>query len=124
LKRAKNLTVLVIIISLTLTYLQGSGNFITSLSATMLPGTRGDEVKQLQQRLKNWGYYKGEAHGSYNWDTFLAVKDFQYCYGLKPTGIAGTDTQFAMGLTKIVKNGVVLGQGNGVGQEHGCLTVE
>ena len=24
-------------------------------------GSRGEEVKQIQQKLKNWGYYKGNV---------------------------------------------------------------
>lgn len=40
-------------------------------------GSRGDEVKQIQTKLKNWGYYKGSVDGIYGSGTLAAVKSFQ-----------------------------------------------
>ena len=36
-------------------------------------GSRGDEVKQIQQKLKNWGYYSGAVDGIYGSKTLSAV---------------------------------------------------
>lgn len=32
-------------------------------------GSRGNEVRQIQQRLKNWGYYTGEVDGIFGVET-------------------------------------------------------
>ena len=40
-------------------------------------GSRGDEVKQIQEKLKRWGYYNGSIDGIYGSQTLAAVKSFQ-----------------------------------------------
>lgn len=61
-------------------------------------GSRGDEVKQIQTKLKNWGYYSGSVDGIYGSATLAAVKKFQQKNGLTADGIAGTKTLQAMGI--------------------------
>lgn len=61
-------------------------------------GSRGDEVKQIQTKLKNWGYYTGSVDGVYGSGTLAAVKKFQRKNGLTADGIAGTKTLQAMGI--------------------------
>ena len=61
-------------------------------------GSRGDEVRQIQTKLKNWGYYSGSVDGIYGSATFSAVKSFQKKNGLTVDGIAGTKTLQAMGI--------------------------
>lgn len=61
-------------------------------------GSRGDEVKQIQTKLKNWGYYSGSVDGVYGSGTLAAVKKFQRKNGLTADGIAGTKTLQAMGI--------------------------
>ncbi len=61
-------------------------------------GSRGDEVKQIQTKLKNWGYYLGSVDGIYGSGTLSAVKKFQQKNGLTVDGIAGTKTLQAMGI--------------------------
>ena len=61
-------------------------------------GSRGSEVKQIQTKLKNWGYYSGNVDGIYGSGTLSAVKKFQKKNGLKVDGIAGTKTLQAMGI--------------------------
>ena len=61
-------------------------------------GSRGDEVKQIQQKLKNWGYYNGAVDGIYGSKTLEAVKYFQRKNGLTVDGIAGPATLKAMGI--------------------------
>lgn len=62
-------------------------------------GSRGDEVRQIQEKLKRWGYYKGNVDGIYGSQTLEAVKAFQRKNGLTVDGIAGTKTLAAMGIT-------------------------
>ena len=61
-------------------------------------GSRGDEVKQIQTKLKRWGYYNGSVDGIYGSKTLEAVKYFQRKNGLTVDGIAGTKTLQAMGI--------------------------
>ena len=55
-------------------------------------GSSGEEVKQIQTKLKNWGYYKGNVDGIYGTKTFNAVKKFQSKNGLTIDGLVGTNT--------------------------------
>ena len=62
-------------------------------------GSSGNEVKQIQTKLKNWGYYSGDIDGVYGSRTTSAVKKFQKSNGLTVDGIAGTATLKAMGIS-------------------------
>jgi len=67
-------------------------------------GSRGEEVRQIQTKLKRWGYYNGNVDGIYGSQTLEAVKYFQRKNGLKVDGIAGTQTLNAMGITSSSSN--------------------
>ena len=62
-------------------------------------GSRGTEVRTIQEKLKRWGYYSGSVDGIYGSQTVSAVKRFQKKNGLTVDGIAGTQTLKAMGIT-------------------------
>lgn len=70
----------------------------TPLSALSKLGSRGQEVRNIQSRLKEWGYYKGSIDGVYGQQTKNAVIKFQKKNGLKADGIAGNATLSAIGL--------------------------
>ena len=61
-------------------------------------GSRGDEVIQIQTKLKRWGYYNGSIDGIYGSQTLAAVKYFQRKNGLTQDGVAGPATLRAMGI--------------------------
>lgn len=61
-------------------------------------GSRGEEVRQIQTKLKRWGYYKGNIDGIFGSGTLEAVKWFQRKNGLQVDGIAGKKTLEAMGI--------------------------
>lgn len=61
-------------------------------------GSRGEEVKQIQTKLKNWGYYKGNVDGIFGSKTLQAVKNFQKKNGLTADGIVGEKTLAALGI--------------------------
>jgi len=61
-------------------------------------GSRGEEVRTIQTKLKRWGYYKGNVDGIYGTQTLEAVKYFQRKNGLAVDGIAGKNTLEAMGI--------------------------
>ena len=70
-----------------------------SLEVLSRYGSSGEEVKQIQKRLKDWGYYKGNVDGIYGSKTQQAVKDFQKANGLKVDGVAGDKTLAAIGIS-------------------------
>ena len=61
-------------------------------------GSRGEEVRQIQTKLKRWGYYSGNVDGIYGSQTQAAVRWFQSKNGLTVDGIAGKNTLAAMGI--------------------------
>ena len=65
-------------------------------AAAMKQGSRGSNVKQLQQNLIGMGYLDGSADGVYGAKTRSAVKEFQKDYGLSVDGNAGEATQSAL----------------------------
>ena len=80
-----------------------SGIFIFSfenseVEALSKYGSRGEEVRQIQTKLKRWGYYNGNVDGIYGSQTQEAVRYFQRKNGLSVDGIAGPKTLEAMGI--------------------------
>lgn len=58
-------------------------------SASMWPGARGKDVRELQSKLVNAGVYSGRKSGFYDADTEKAVRKLQAKYGLEVDGIVG-----------------------------------
>lgn len=74
------------------------GNSYIESYALSKYGSSGSEVRQIQTKLKSWGYYKGNVDGIYGSKTMQAVKSFQKKNGLTVDGIAGQKTLSAMGI--------------------------
>ena len=72
-------------------------------TAVLRQGASGGEVKELQRRLKEWGYYNGAVDGIYGKGTVAAVKAFQKKNGLTADGVAGIETYKALGMNDSVK---------------------
>ncbi len=89
-------TVIMMVFSVFISY----NVFIRSNEALALSkyGSRGEEVRQIQTKLKRWGYYKGNIDGIYGTQTLEAVKWFQSKNNLTVDGIAGKNTLQAMGI--------------------------
>ncbi len=62
-------------------------------------GSRGDEVRQIQRKLKSLGLYKGNIDGIYGTATRDAVRQFQRNCGITVDGIAGPKTLLYLGIT-------------------------
>ena len=67
-------------------------------AAVLKQGSKGTDVKKMQQKLKNWGYYKGSVDGIFGAKTKEAVKYFQRRNGLTVDGIVGKKTLAALGM--------------------------
>lgn len=81
-------------------------------TATVKQGSRGETVKKIQRKLKNWGYYNGAIDGIFGTQTRNAVIYFQRRNGLTPDGIVGTKTFKALGIST---SSVTTTQPSGVG---------
>ena len=68
-------------------------------AAVYKQGSTGSTVKTIQQKLKNWGYYKGSVDGIYGSQTKEAVRYFQRKNGLTVDGIVGNNTLKALGIS-------------------------
>jgi len=87
-----SLTALVIAFSI------ASFNMSQALPTLSKVGSTGSEVRAIQQRLKEWGYYKGSVDGVYGASTKAAVIKFQKANSLTADGVAGNATLTAIGL--------------------------
>lgn len=61
-------------------------------------GSRGETVRQIQQKLKDLGYFSGAVDGIFGQQTYEAVRRFQQSNGLTVDGIAGDSTLAALGI--------------------------
>lgn len=95
-KNVKPLVILSILFTIFILYNVFVRNQI--IEATSRYGSRGNEVIQIQTKLKRWGYYNGSIDGVYGTQTLAAVKYFQRKNGLTQDGIAGPATLKAMGI--------------------------
>jgi N-acetylmuramoyl-L-alanine amidase len=65
---------------------------------TLVKGSVGTDVRELQGRLRLLGFYKGRIDGDFGWSTYWAVRNFQYRFGMRVDGRVGPDTR-----TKLVR---------------------
>jgi N-acetylmuramoyl-L-alanine amidase len=71
---------------------------IDAMAAVLKQGSKGGEVKEVQRRLKMWGYYSGATDGIFGSGTKAAVISFQKKNGLTADGIVGANTYRALGM--------------------------
>lgn len=92
------LTVFALCSSLMLSFVNFSESRSPSVSVLSKLGSRGDEVRKIQKKLKELGLYSGSVDGIYGTGTQNAVKKFQKNCGLTVDGIAGSKTLLYLGL--------------------------
>ncbi|MBD2845225.1 spore cortex-lytic enzyme [Paenibacillus sp. IB182496] len=68
----------------------------TFSKATLTEGASGQDVYELQGRLKFLGYYGGGIDGQFGRQTKNAVTWFQWKFGLKSDGIVGAKTKLKL----------------------------
>ena len=81
-------------------YMQTQENAEAVETAILKQGSSGGEVKEVQRRLKLWGYYNGSVDGVFGAGTRKAVIAFQKKNGLTADGVVGKSTYKALGMTK------------------------
>lgn len=95
----KKIVFIILLLGLVVTFDVGLMSWNSEVEALSKYGSRGTEVRTIQEKLKRWGYYSGSVDGIYGSQTVSAVKSFQKKNGLTVDGIAGTQTLKAMGIT-------------------------
>ena len=99
----------------------------TAIESVVLPvavlkaGSRGSEVKEVQRRLKQWGYYNGSVDGVFGVGTKKAVIAFQKKNGLTADGVVGKATYKALGMTDAYN---ALNQASNSGGQNGFSSSE
>lgn len=93
-----------IILSLCLLLIVGVSYITTSYlplvgEETVAVATTTSQNKEIQRRLKNWGYYSGSIDGILGSQSIKAIKAFQKKYGLVQDGIVGPKTAAKMGIS-------------------------
>lgn len=77
-------------------FMAGGGN---AEAKNIVKGDTTANIKLVQQRLYNLGYYTYTIDGIWGSRTRTAVKKFQSDYGLVADGIVGAKTEKALGIT-------------------------
>ena len=85
--------------------------------AVLRQGSKGGEVKEVQRRLKLWGYYNGTVDGVFGASTKTAVIAFQKKNGLTADGVVGASTYKALGMNSSYQ--ALLGQAGNNGGVSG-----
>ncbi len=93
------IAVMVLCLGLCIGFSSPSKNFETAFAAVYQQGSSGNQVKTIQRKLKNWGYYTGAVDGIFGTQTKNAVKYFQKKNGLTADGIVGNKTLKALGMS-------------------------
>ncbi|MCP3025837.1 spore cortex-lytic enzyme [Halobacillus sp. A5] len=58
-------------------------------SQVIQQGSVGQDVIELQARLKHLGFYSKDVDGVFGWSTYWAARNFQYEFGMEIDGLVG-----------------------------------
>ena len=105
LKKLIKIVAFCLILVFSVTVLGQGQQYYVGTAQSLNIGDTGQEVKDMQQELKNWGYYEGKVDGIFDSNTFASVLRYQRTYGLNANGIADENTLLTMGLGQIVESG-------------------
>ncbi|MFT9495728.1 spore cortex-lytic enzyme [Anaerosolibacter sp.] len=89
----------IVCIALMITLVFGVIFIETIFAGSLSWGSRGNEVRQVQTKLKQWGYYTGVVDGVFGAGTYRAVVQFQRKNGLAADGKVGPATRRALGIS-------------------------
>ena len=65
---------------------------VLNIMPTLKKGSKGEDVKVLQEKLQKLGFYTGEIDGKFGTGTASAEKDFQALHNLQVDGVVGQET--------------------------------
>ena len=109
-KKSLKFVALLLLMALTIggatTFLMGEANTgLVEPTAIINAKSSSQDIKLVQKKLKNWGYYTGSVDGIYGSKTKAAVVKFQKRNGLVADGIIGNKTLKAMGISNSMLSG-------------------
>lgn len=70
----------------------------TAFAQNLYWGSRGEDVRTAQSKLRRWGYLDGSVDGIFGALTYRAVRKFQQKNGLIVDGVIGPQTRNALGM--------------------------
>ncbi|MBP2003249.1 spore cortex-lytic enzyme [Halobacillus andaensis] len=68
-----------------------SGKIHAFTNQVIQQGAVGQDVIELQARLKHLGFYSKDVDGVFGWSTYWAVRNFQYEFGMEIDGLVGPE---------------------------------
>ncbi len=68
---------------------------------SFIPGTSTEEIKRLQERLQEFGFYQGSITSNLDQATQEAIKTCQETNGLAADGVVGLMTLHALDLLEL-----------------------
>lgn len=95
--RRKKVCIVFLVLALLIVSL--GGLTVHADAAHIVKGDTKENVRIVQQRLKELGYYKITVDGIWGPKTLAGVKNFQRDWGLAVDGIVGSRTEKALGVT-------------------------
>lgn len=102
---AKIITAILLTILILTMVLFTSCSVLTVAAKSYTIGDTGDTVRQIQTRLRDWGYYTGAVDGVYGQATVGAVVNFQKKHGVYSDGRVGAETARLLGISLGSKSG-------------------
>lgn len=95
-RRQKRL--IAVLLALALVQMAAANVTAGAKALTLRQGDRSETVRTMQEKLKRWGYYSGQADGIFGSATAEAVRKFQKKNGLTADGVVGEETLRALGM--------------------------
>jgi len=92
-KTAALLMVLISMVCLSIGITSNSNNVQAFSPQVIQHGAVGEDVIELQARLKHIGFFHGKVDGVFGWSTYWALRNFQYEFGMEIDGMAGAKTK-------------------------------
>ncbi len=108
-KRVKYIWSIIVVVLVNILVISIVTSLAGSVQTLSKQGSQGSEVKQVQTKLRDLGYYKGSIDSVFGSQTKSALLSFQRAKGLTADGIAGPKTLKALGIGG--STGAVGGQG-------------
>lgn len=92
----KTRLIFIVLFVVFITTSEQSNDVLAFTSQVLQRGSTGEDVIELQSRLKYNGFYTSNVDGVFGWNTYWAVRNFQDQFGLPVDGVVGATTKAAI----------------------------
>lgn len=90
------LIAILISVSLSITTVLPSLSTETFSKTVRRVGSSGQDIREMQGRLKHLGFYTGPIDGQFGWRSYWALRNFQYKFGMRIDGVLGPKTKLKL----------------------------